>query len=121
MDTREAAQRWADTWERCWRAHDAPPIARLYAKNCLWVQHPFRDPEPRYLERVFAEEESATCDFRSPIVDGDRAAVVWSAETRLKAGGGELLAGVSVLRFDASGLVIEERDYWNSKEPAASP
>jgi hypothetical protein len=45
------------------------------------------------------------------VVDGDRAAVEWSAETRLRDGGAEKLAGVSLLRFDADGLVVEQRDF----------
>ncbi len=112
MDTREAAQRWADVWERGWREHDADAITALYADGALWQQHPFREPEPGYLARVFAEEESAECQFGRPIVDGDQAAVRWTAQTRLVDGGTEDLAGVSVLRFDASGLVLEHRDFW---------
>jgi len=113
METREAAQRWADVWERGWREHDAAAITALYAEGALWQQHPFHDPEPGYLARVFAEEESAQCQFGPPIVDGDRAAVPWSAQTRLADGGAENLAGVSVLRFSGDGLVLEERDFWN--------
>jgi hypothetical protein len=113
VDTREAAQRWADVWERGWREHDADAIGALYAEGALWQQHPFREPEPGYLARVFAEEESAECEFGAPIVDGDRAAVSWSARTRLADGGTENLAGVSLLRFDAGGLVLEHRDFWN--------
>jgi predicted SnoaL-like aldol condensation-catalyzing enzyme len=111
MDTREAAQRWADVWERGWREHDADAITALYADGAFWQQHPFREPEPRFLARVFAEEESAECQFGRPIVDGDQAAVHWTAQTRLADGGTEDLAGVSVLRFDASGLVLEHRDF----------
>jgi SnoaL-like domain len=113
MDTRQAAQRWADVWERGWREHDAAAIAALYAEGAFWQQHPFREPEPGYLSRVFAEEESAQCRFGTPIVDGDQAAVSWSAQTRLTDGGTEDLAGVSVLRFGADGLVVEERDFWS--------
>jgi hypothetical protein len=113
MDTREAAQRWADVWEHGWQEHDAAAIAALYAESAFWQQHPFRDPEPDYLARVFAEEESAQCQFGTPIVDGDRAAVPWTAQTKLTGGGSEDLAGVSVLRFGADGLVVEERDYWS--------
>jgi hypothetical protein len=40
----------------------------------------------------------------APIVDGDQAAVPWSAPTRLTDGGTEDLAGVSLLRFGADGL-----------------
>lgn len=111
MNTREAAQRWADVWERGWREHDADAITALYADGARWQQHPFREPEPGYLARVFEEEESAECEFGRPIVDGDQAAVTWSAQTRLVDGGTEDLAGVSVLRFDASGLVLEHRDF----------
>jgi hypothetical protein len=39
--------------------------------------------------------------------------VPWAAQTRLNDGGTEDLRGVSVLRFNAAGLVVEERDYWH--------
>jgi SnoaL-like domain len=115
MDTRQAARRWAEVWERGWLEHDAAAITTLYADGAFWQQHPFHDPEPGYLARVFAEEESAECRFGVPIVDGDRAAVPWSARTRLVDGGHEDLAGVSLLRFGADGLVVEERDFWNQR------
>jgi hypothetical protein len=113
MDTREAAQRWADVWQRGWVEHDEAAIMALYAEGALWQQHPFRDPEPGYLARVFAEEESAQCQFGTPIVDGDQAAVRWSAQTKLRDGGTEDLTGVSLLRFTADGLVTEHLDFWN--------
>ena len=112
MDTREAAERWAEVWERGWREHDADAIETLYADRAWWQQHPFREPEPGYVARVFAEEESAECEFGSPIVDGDRAAVAWRGQTKLVEGGAEDLVGVSLLRFDADGLVIEQQDIW---------
>lgn len=113
MDTRKAAQRWADVWQRGWAEHDAVAIKALYADGASWRQHPFRDPEPGFLDRVFAEEESAECQFGTPIVDGDHAAVPWSAQTRLTDGGTENLAGVSVLRFSEDGLVLDQRDFYN--------
>jgi hypothetical protein len=113
MDTREAAQRWADVWERGWREHDEVAITALYADGAFWKQHPFRDPDPDYLDRVFAAEESAQCQFGTPIVDSDQAAVPWSAQTRLTDGRAEELVGVSLLRFNDDGLVLEERDFWN--------
>ncbi len=99
-------------WERGWREHDADAITALYADGAFWQQHPFREPEPGYLARVFGEEESAECQFGRPVVDGDQAAVPWSAQTRLVDGDTEDLAGVSLLRFDPSGLVLEHRDFW---------
>jgi SnoaL-like domain len=112
MDSREAAQRWADVWARGWREHDSGAIGALYADGVSWQQHPFREPEPGYVARVFAEEQSARCEFGAPIVDGDRAAVAWSAQTTLVDGSTEDLVGVSLLRFDADGLVVEQRDIW---------
>jgi SnoaL-like domain len=113
MDARAAAQRWAEVWERGWREHDVAAITALYAEGAFWQQHPFRDPESGYLARVFAEEESAECWFGTPVVDGDQAAVSWTARARLAGGGAERLAGVSLLRFSDDGLVLEERDFWN--------
>ena len=115
VDIREAAQRWAEVWQRGWRQHDADAIAALYAEGSFWQQHPFREPEQGYLARVFAAEESAECQFGRPIVDGDQAAVPWTAQTKLTDGGAEDLAGVSLLRFDADGLVVQERDFWNQR------
>jgi hypothetical protein len=114
MEARDAAIRWARTWERGWREHDADAIAQLYADGAFFQSHPFREPEVAraYLERVLAEEEAAECEFGEPVVDGDRAAVEWRARTRLRSGGEEDLAGVSLLRFDVQGLVIEQRDVW---------
>jgi SnoaL-like protein len=88
----------------------------LYAEDAYFQSHPFRDAQaPRdYIEPTLAEEASAECQFGEPIVDGDRAAVEWSAETKLRDGGIERLAGVSLLRFDADGLVVEHRDFWAS-------
>ena len=114
MDAREAAERWRDVWARGWRQHHADEIVDLYAEGAHPQSHPFRPAqEPAdYIVPTLAEEESADCEFGEPIVDGDRAAVEWSAETQLKGGGRERLAGVSLLRFDENGLVIEQRDFW---------
>ena len=52
---------------------------------------------------------------REPVVSGDRATVEWWAVTT---SGGEdaTLAGVSLLRFDDDGLVIDQRDYWHLEQ-----
>jgi hypothetical protein len=116
MNTRQAAECWRETWERGWRTHDSAAILALYAEGAYFQSHPFRDPQaPRdYIEPTLDKEESAECEFGEPVVDGDRAAVEWHAETKLKDGGTERLAGVSLLRFDPDGLVIEQRDFWAS-------
>jgi hypothetical protein len=116
MDTRAAAEHWREVWARGWRLGEAGEIVALYAEGAYFQSHPFRAAvtPADYIVPTLAEEEAAVCEFGEPIVDGDRAAVAWSAETKLTDGGGEKLAGVSLLRFDEDGLVAEQRDFWAS-------
>ena len=113
MQTRDAARRWVGAWMRGWRALDAEPIAAVYADECVFLSHPFRDPQaPReYVEWAFAEEEWAEPWFGEPLVDGDRAAVEWRAYVR-EDGRDVTLAGTSLLRFGDDGLCVEQRDAW---------
>ncbi len=114
MDSREAARRWRDTWERAWPARDADAIVALYADGASYRSHPLRDPaaSPRaYVETVFAEEEQIECRFGEPVVAGDRAAVEWWA-SYVEAGARITLCGATVLRFGVDGLVREQVDYW---------
>jgi ketosteroid isomerase-like protein len=108
------ARRWARTWQEAWPAHDSAAIIALYAGDAHFHPHPFRPPLPitRYLDDVFTDELFAEAVFDEPIVDGQRAAVHWKARTQLRSGKSEDLAGVSLLVFDAAGLVQEQRDFW---------
>jgi hypothetical protein len=51
-----------------------------------------------------------------PLVQGDRAAVDWWGVVTSTAGLVETLAGTSLLRFDETGLVVEQRDVWAAHE-----
>jgi hypothetical protein len=114
MNTADAAKRWADEWQRAWHEHDSDRVAALYAEGASFRSAPFRElQDPRaYVEWAFADEDSAEPHFGEPIVSGDQATVEWWT---VSTSGGEVstLAGVSLLRFDASGLVVDERDYWH--------
>jgi hypothetical protein len=113
-ETVEAARRWGAEWKRAWEEHDSDRVAALYADGASFRSAPFRDlQDPRaYAEWAFADEDSAEARFDEPIVSADRAAVEWWA---VSASGGkeETLAGVSLLRFDEEGLVVDQRDYWH--------
>lgn len=117
MDPREAARRWLEAWTRGWSAHDPEPIVPLYAPGAYFRSAPFRDPEPAadYIRRVLGEEESVEFEFGEPLVDGDRAVFEYHARARLKDGGEEEFAGVSLVRFGPDGLVIEQRDIWTAR------
>ncbi len=114
METREAAERWARIWQRAWAEHDVASINSLYRTDASFRSHPFRTQEDvrEYVARVFADEVSSEPSFAAPVVDGDRVVVEWETTTRLRDGGEESLVGVSLLRFDADGLVREQRDIW---------
>jgi hypothetical protein len=126
MDAASAAARWADTWAQAWPERDTGAIAALYSDAVLYRSPPFREPDSglagvrRYLGREFAGERNIQCWFGTPIVSGDRAAVEWWASWTEQ--GQELtFAGVTVLRFDVQGNVIEHRDYDNHVERREPP
>ncbi len=86
-----------------WIGHDADVIASRYAEECEFRSHPFR-------EAVHGRDGAR---FGEPIVAPDgRAGVEYRAEITTPDGDNVTLAGVTVLRFDDEGLVIEHRDYW---------
>ena len=108
-----------DVWERAWPAADVDAIAALYGPDAVFYSHPFRARQaPRdYVSWAFGDEDTVECRFGEPVAAGARAAVDWWAVLRSKEDGSLLsIAGTSLLRFDPSGNVIEQRDAWNEAD-----
>jgi SnoaL-like domain len=86
----------------------------LYADDAVFHSHPFRAHQRpgEYVAWAFEDQAEAECRFGKPIVAGDRAAVDWWAVVTSRDGSVETLAGTSLLRFGARGLVVEQRDAW---------
>ena len=61
---------------------------------------------------AFGEQAAAVCRFGEPVAAGDRAAVDWWAVITDRDGSQQTVAGTSLLRFGANGLVVEQRDVW---------
>jgi ketosteroid isomerase-like protein len=125
-DSADAARRWAAVWKGGWEARDTDAIVALYHPDVVFSTQPFRTPylgQPgvrEYVSRAFAEEQAPRVWVGQPVVDGDRASVEWWAA--LTENGVETtLAGTSVLRFDADGLVVEQRDTWNQADGRREP
>ena len=118
MDATAAARAWVAGWSRAWPSGDADAVAALYAKGASFFSHPFREhQEPRdYAAWAFAEQLSAVCRFGAPVVAGDRAAVDWWAVITTRDGVEETIAGTSLLRFDAEGRVVDQRDAWAARD-----
>ena len=113
-------------WERAWPAKDIEAIAALYAEDVEYRALVFREPERGvdgvrgYLRRNFDVEHDIECRFGDPTPAGDRAAVEWWASW-VEDGEELTLAGVTILRFDSSGLIVDHRDYWNQVERREPP
>jgi len=107
-------------------ANQPEPIIALYGDGASYGTAPFREPRMGqsgardYLAPVLAAQQNVRAWFGEPIVDGDRAAVAWWAIATEE---GRLItyAGVSLLRFDEDGLVIDEWDAWNMVEGEREP
>jgi uncharacterized protein (TIGR02246 family) len=126
MTPREAAARWARVWHDAWEARDVEAVVSLYADDALFSTEAFRPPYHgrdgvrAYVAQAFADERDPRVRIGEPIVDGDRAAIEWWAAVT-EAGAEITLAGTSILRFTADGLVAEQRDSWNQAAERREP
>jgi ketosteroid isomerase-like protein len=117
-DVTSAAHTWAEVWQRAWPAADVDALDALYADEAVFYSHPFRKRQAarEYVSWAFGEQASAECRFGEPVVQGDRAAVDWWGAITAPDGSVETIAGTSLLRFSADGLVVEQRDVWAAAE-----
>ncbi len=124
MQTRVAAARWAETWQRAWPAGDAAAIEVLYALDASYRSSALAEPTTggvtAYLARQFATEQDVRCRFGKPVADGSRAAVEWWASW-VEDAQTVTLTGVTVLRFDVDGRVVDHVDYWLSAQGRQEP
>jgi hypothetical protein len=126
MDATAAARRWADTWQREWPNAAVEALWNLYDRDVRYLADPFGEvirgaPDlRRYFADVFAEEAELTAWIGEPIVEGQRASIEWRA-TLLENGQPVSIVGTSTLRFDAAGLVVEQRDTWNQSNGQTPP
>ncbi len=110
-----AAKRWADAYERAWRAGDGEAAAALYAEDCVFRSHPFRALEDArsYMRRVVPEAEAPEVWFGEPVEYADVAVVEYWALLVEPNGTESTIAGIHRMRFGGDGLVAEARDCWH--------
>jgi hypothetical protein len=122
----EAADRWARVWLEAWQAQETEAIVALYRHDARFSTEAFRVPYRgtdgvrTYVARAFDEEREPRVWVGSPIVSGDRAAIEWWAAV-IENDIAITLAGVSILRFDEQGLVVEQWDSWNQGDGLREP
>jgi nuclear transport factor 2 (NTF2) superfamily protein len=122
VDTEQAARNWVAAWTSAWPRRDSEPIEALYADDATYRALALREPDTAadYLRRVFAEEADIECRFGEPVVSGQRAAVEWWASW-IEDGKPITMVGVTILRFDDAGAVVDHRDYWNEAPGRIDP
>jgi ketosteroid isomerase-like protein len=122
----EHARRWAEGYERAWRAADPEAAAALYAPDAHYRSEPFRDPHLgregvlAYTRGAYATEADQDPRFGAPFAAGASAAVEWWA-TMLEERQPATLIGTSLLTFTPDGLVATARDYWFLERGAHPP
>ena len=127
LNTGAAAKAWVDACLHAWPTKDPGPLAALYAKDGVFLSHPFRDPlvgpagAREYVTWATADQAAVECAFGEPIVAGDRAAIEWWAVITSHDGSAETVAGTSLLRFDGDGRVVEDCAYWGSESGRREP
>jgi len=128
VDARDAADRFAHTWEAAWLRGDTAAIAELYAEDCVHRSMPFR-PVHRgrrglvaYVEWAFSTERATEVRFGPPLVAGDLATVeYWATLAEEPDGKPTTIAGCAIVRFRPDGLVSEARDYWHTADGHRPP
>lgn len=118
------AERWIDAWFRAWTEHHPEALRPVYAEGEVQRSAPFRDriAPVDYATWAFADEAAVEVWFAAPFATaGDAAACEWWAISVDGHGVTATLAGVSLVRFDAAGLVVDQRDYWSSDPGAHQP
>jgi hypothetical protein len=110
-----AAKRWAEAYERAWCAGDGEAAGALYAEDCVFRSHPFRELENAraYMDRVVPEAQAPEVWFGEPVEQEGRAAIEYWALLVEPNGDESTIAGCHVVHFGADGLVAEARDYWH--------
>lgn len=121
MNTRQAAQRWADTRTTAWPTQDTEALCALQATDGDHYASPFRRYQGRsglrtYLTECFNDEVAPTAAwFGTPRIDEDNATVEYWVHLTTAAGP-LTISGCTNLTFDTHGLVTCARDYSHATE-----
>jgi hypothetical protein len=117
-----AARRWAEAFRAAWLAGDGEAAAALYAEDCVFRSHPFRELEHAraYMRRVVPEAGAPEVWFGEPVEENGTAVVEYWALLVAPDGTKSTLAGFHRMRFGADGLIVDARDCW-LQEPGHHP
>jgi len=97
------------------RPDNLDALVALYARDCRF-KDPFNDVSgraavKRVFEHMFETVKAPRFVVNDALVEGDQCFLGWDFHA-----GDLVIRGASHLRFNAAGLVISHRDYWDAAE-----
>ena len=120
-DASDGLPRLVQFYEQLRRPDDLAGLGAVYAPNARF-KDPFNEVQGLPdIEAVFAHMFRALLSPRfmviSQMAQGDQAFLVWDFRFQFKDEQAmQTIRGASHLRFDAQGLVVDHRDYWDAAE-----
>ena len=97
-------------------------IGRVYAADA-YFKDPFNEVRgvpaiERIFRHMFDQVEAPRFVIHDTVIQGDQGFVTWDFRFRMRRfnAAEQVIRGASHLRFDATGLVVFHRDYWDAAE-----
>jgi hypothetical protein len=97
-------------------------IGTVYAANA-WFKDPFNEVRgvaaiEGIFRHMFAQVDTPRFVIHDAVMQGDQGFVTWDFRFRMRrfSAAEQVIRGASHLRFDAAGLVVFHRDYWDAAE-----
>jgi SnoaL-like domain len=121
MRTEEAAARWIEVHRAAWAEQDPERTAVLFAEDCVYSWHPFREPRvgaervASYVRWAFTAQKDVHISFGEPLLDGTVMAVeYWMTFVQVEEAKPFTIAGAQIVEFNECGQARSVHDYWHS-------
>ncbi len=111
--------RWVDAYAEAWRERDSDAAAALFTEDCLYWDHPLREPNRgadgvrAYWANATSTQDRADVRMGQPVESEDSSRAAVEFWVRMLNGGAEVtLVGILFLRFAEDGRCSELRETW---------
>jgi limonene-1,2-epoxide hydrolase len=112
-------QRWVDAYAEAWRERDPDAAAALFTEDCLYWDHPLREPNHgvdgvrAYWANATSTQDRVDVRMGQPVESADALRAAVEFWVRMLNGGVEVtLVGILFLRFAEGGRCSELRETW---------
>jgi ketosteroid isomerase-like protein len=112
-------QQWVDAYATAWREREPDAAAALFTEDCLYRDHPLREPHRgaagvrAYWADATSTQDRVEVRMGRPVASEDATRAAVEFWVRMLNGGAEVtLVGILFLRFAADGRCAELRETW---------